>query len=470
MGKTSLALNIAENVALHRGEPVAIFSLEMSKESLLQRLLSSQARVDSHKFRTGHLGREDWRRMTEGLARLSEAPLWIDDSGSATVVEMGAKARRLKRDKKLSMVIVDYLQLIAARGDELEVIHDDHGQLFVPLETAGLGAHLHDGGRAAVVNPQRSFGQARKRVGHAPPVFAAQVAGAKLVGVNARLRGKQALEERFLGHFQAEDGHGLPEMQGHIFGNVQSQRSFSHGRTRGENDQLGRLQAGGQIVQLRVAGGDAGDTFAFGEDFFEALEAVADQVFDANQSGAGAVFRELKNRRFSPVKNGVGVFFGVERALLDLVRGVNEVPQDGFFFDDPRVVFDVGDVRHAVEKLREIGSAAGGFELAVAMQLFGEGHQVNGLLALVQRDHLLKDAPVMVVEEIFGTQLFDGRVNGVVVHQDGAEDAAFGVKILRQRAFENRLRSHSSVFALVSPKWSRGSTGFFAPLRMPTWD
>src|SRR5712691_7738698 len=116
MGKTSLALNIAENVALHRGEPVAIFSLEMSKESLLQRLLSSQARVDSHKFRTGHLGREDWRRMTEGLARLSEAPLWIDDSGSATVVEMGAKARRLKRDKKLSMVIVDYLQLIAARG------------------------------------------------------------------------------------------------------------------------------------------------------------------------------------------------------------------------------------------------------------------------------------------------------------------------------------------------------------------
>src|SRR2546427_1488557 len=123
MGKTSLALNIAENVALHRGEPVAIFSLEMSKESLLQRLLSSQARVDSHKFRTGHLGREDWRRMTEGLARLSEglarlseAPLWIDDSGSATVVEMGAKARRLKRDRKLSMVIVDYLQLIAARG------------------------------------------------------------------------------------------------------------------------------------------------------------------------------------------------------------------------------------------------------------------------------------------------------------------------------------------------------------------
>src|SRR3989449_5020315 len=116
MGKTSLALNIAENVALHRGEPVAIFSLEMSKESLLQRLLSSQARVDSHKFRTGHLGREDWRRMTEGLARLSEAPLWIDDSGSATAVEMGAQGRRPQRDKKMAMVIVGYLQLLPSAG------------------------------------------------------------------------------------------------------------------------------------------------------------------------------------------------------------------------------------------------------------------------------------------------------------------------------------------------------------------
>jgi replicative DNA helicase len=116
MGKTSLALNIAENVALGKREHVAIFSLEMSKESLLLRLLSSDARVDAHKFRTGHMGKDDWRRITDSLGRLAEAPLWIDDSASATVTEMGAKARRLKRDKGLSLVIVDYLQLIAARG------------------------------------------------------------------------------------------------------------------------------------------------------------------------------------------------------------------------------------------------------------------------------------------------------------------------------------------------------------------
>lgn len=112
MGKTALALNIAENVALRHREPVAVFSLEMSKESLLLRMLASEARVDAHKFRTGHMNREDWAKITAGLANLGEAPLWIDDSASSTVLEMGAKARRLKRDKGLSLMIVDYLQLV----------------------------------------------------------------------------------------------------------------------------------------------------------------------------------------------------------------------------------------------------------------------------------------------------------------------------------------------------------------------
>jgi replicative DNA helicase len=116
VGKTALALNIAENAAMQQRAQVAIFSLEMSKESLLMRLLASQARVDAHKFRTGHLSKDDWRQMTESLGQLAETPVWIDDSGSATVTEIGAKARRLKRDRGLSLVVVDYLQLIAARG------------------------------------------------------------------------------------------------------------------------------------------------------------------------------------------------------------------------------------------------------------------------------------------------------------------------------------------------------------------
>jgi replicative DNA helicase len=116
-GKTALALNLTENIALRAGLPVAFFSLEMSKESLLQRLVAAVAQIDAHKFRTGHLNKDDWRRMTEALGTISSAPLWIDDAGSISVLEIGAKARRLKRDKSgLAMVVVDYLQLITARG------------------------------------------------------------------------------------------------------------------------------------------------------------------------------------------------------------------------------------------------------------------------------------------------------------------------------------------------------------------
>jgi replicative DNA helicase len=115
-GKTALALNLAENIAIRGGLPVAVFSLEMSKESLLQRMVASVAQVDAHKFRSGHLSREDWRRMTEALSTIASSPLWVDDAGSTSVLEIGAKARRLKRDKGLSLLIVDYLQLISGRG------------------------------------------------------------------------------------------------------------------------------------------------------------------------------------------------------------------------------------------------------------------------------------------------------------------------------------------------------------------
>src|SRR6202049_643488 len=115
-GKTALALNLAENIAIRGGLPVALFSLEMSKESLLQRLVASVAQGDAHKFRPGHLSREDCRRMTEPLGTISSSPLWVDDAGSISVLEIGAKARRLKKDKGLSLLIVDYLQLITARG------------------------------------------------------------------------------------------------------------------------------------------------------------------------------------------------------------------------------------------------------------------------------------------------------------------------------------------------------------------
>jgi replicative DNA helicase len=118
MGKTALALNIAQHVALKLKQTVAIFSLEMSQESLLTRMLCAAARVDSQKFRAGYLSQDDRRKLNHALHELVEAPLYIDDTAGVHIMDLHAKLRRLQaeRDGKLGLVIIDYLQLMTGRG------------------------------------------------------------------------------------------------------------------------------------------------------------------------------------------------------------------------------------------------------------------------------------------------------------------------------------------------------------------
>jgi replicative DNA helicase len=115
MGKTALAINIAQNAAVNHGATVAVFSLEMSKESLLRRMLASQAWVDQRKLQTGFIGREDQVRLQRGLEQLIESRMFLDDSAGISLAEMRAKARRLKQTSgRLDLVVVDYLQLMSA--------------------------------------------------------------------------------------------------------------------------------------------------------------------------------------------------------------------------------------------------------------------------------------------------------------------------------------------------------------------
>jgi len=116
MGKTSWVLNVAQNAAIEHKIPVAIFSLEMSKSQLVQRLLCAEARVDQQRLRGGRLSPSDYQRIATAGGKLNTAPIWIDDSPGGSVLEMRAKARRLKAEAGLGLLVIDYLQLMGGGG------------------------------------------------------------------------------------------------------------------------------------------------------------------------------------------------------------------------------------------------------------------------------------------------------------------------------------------------------------------
>lgn len=143
MGKTAFALNVAQNAAIRHNVPAAVFSLEMSKEQLVMRMLCAEARIDGHRMRGGFLKDSDWPKLAKAAGSLAEAPMYIDDTGSLSLLEMRAKARRLQADKGLGLIVVDYLQLMRGRatqeGREREISEISRGlkslakELSVPV-------------------------------------------------------------------------------------------------------------------------------------------------------------------------------------------------------------------------------------------------------------------------------------------------------------------------------------------------
>jgi len=134
MGKTALAMNIAEHVAINEKLPVGVFSLEMSSQQLVQRLLCSRARVNLQKVRDGFLGERDFPSLTAAASKLAEAKMFIDDSASLTILELRAKARRLKAQQDVQLIIIDYLQLLRSTSRRAQ----DNRQLEISEISAGL--------------------------------------------------------------------------------------------------------------------------------------------------------------------------------------------------------------------------------------------------------------------------------------------------------------------------------------------
>lgn len=140
VGKTAFALNIAQNVGI-RGETVAIFSLEMSAQQLVTRMLCAEGNLEAHKLRTGYLEEDDWERLTMAISTLAKAPIFIDDTPNITVTEIRSKLRRLKAERGLSLVVIDYLQLIQGRSRYAENRQQEISEISRSLK--GIARELH---------------------------------------------------------------------------------------------------------------------------------------------------------------------------------------------------------------------------------------------------------------------------------------------------------------------------------------
>lgn len=171
MGKSAFVVNIAEYVGIIEKIPTAIFSLEMSKEQLTQRMLCSQARVDAHKVRTGFLAQSDWPKLTEAASKLSKAPIYIDDTPGISILEIRAKSRRLKAQYGVELIIVDYLQLM--RSDA----RSENRQQEISLISRSLKALAREIGAPVIAVSQLSRA-VESRTDHRPQLSDLRESGA----------------------------------------------------------------------------------------------------------------------------------------------------------------------------------------------------------------------------------------------------------------------------------------------------
>jgi hypothetical protein len=338
----------------------------------------------------------------------------------------------------------------ATASDELQIVHNEQREPFVAFQSTGFGANFEHAGRARIIDPQRGGSNSAQRFGHALPVFSTEMPAAEFVSINLRDGSHQALQQRFLGHFQAEHGHRQSSTDGDILGEIQGQGGFALRGPGREDNQLRRLQAGEQLVELAVARGDAGDALPFPEDSFQAIKALVNNILDGEQAGFDAIFSQRKDAGFRVVKDGVSAIFAFESALLDIVGGVNQVAENRLFFDDARIVLHVGDTRHAVHQGSKVRSAASRFQFALAMQLLGQRDQVDGLLRFAQGDHVFEDLAVLRQEEILCFQRLNGRVQYMVIEEDSAENGALCVEVTGKRAFESGVGRHGSAIYTIS--------------------
>ena len=344
---------------------------------------------------------------------------------------LGQPFQRARDGRELGLSALE----AAAPLHQLDVVDDQQVEPVLRLQAARLRAHLEHAERGRVVDEHASLGERAERVRQAAVILLVQVAAAESVRVDARLRRQHAHEELLFRHLQAEEADGLVGLDADVLRDVEDEAGLPHRRARRDEHQVGRLQPGGHLVEIDEAGGHAGDEPLVLLQLLDRRKAALDQIAQRHETLADAVLGDLEDRLFRPVQDHVRVFLGAVGLGEDAVGRVDQVPERRLFLDDPRVVLDVGAPRHAVGQRGDVGGTADLFELARPAQFLAQRHEINRLVALAQRDHLVEDAPVRVAEEVARIDQLDGVVERLVVNQDRAEDRLLSLEIVRQGAF-----------------------------------
>ncbi len=300
------------------------------------------------------------------------------------------------------------------------------------VQAARLRADLQHADVTGVVDEQRRGREPLGGLDDLGPALLRDAPLAELLALDLRLGSHEPLRELGLGHLQREQRDRLPMVHGGVLGDVRDQGRFTHGRSCRDHDEVSGLEASRQLVEVLEARRGAGERLAFLGEAVQLVELAVEDVVDRLEVLLAIVLRDLEHGLLGPLDQRAGRAVAGHDARLDLVRGVQQAPQERVVANDLRVMADVprrlGRADECVDGVR----AADALELARLPEVLDDRDRVDGLGGLVESEHRAVDGAVTVAVEMVGTQALvdDEAVHRPLGEQDGAEDGLLRVEVV----------------------------------------
>ena len=341
----------------------------------------------------------------------------------------------LERARDLGNLVGAVVAGRARDAHQLQVVDHDHADLAVlARQAAGAGAHFGRRDAGGIVDEQLALVEQVDRRGQARPVIVVQLTGTHLGLVDTAERGEHTHHDRVAGHLQGEHQDHLVRAQYRVLHQVHGEGGLTHGRTAGDDHQVGRLQAAGHAIEVGEAGGDAGQALVGVEQLVDAVDGLDQDLVDPHRAaGLGPRFGDLEDLPLGLVEHFHGAL-ALRRVghVGDVVADADQLTQGCTLADDLRIGLDVGHRGRVLGQLAEVAETSDLAQVALLVQLLGQGHHVERRVALGQGEDGAEDQPVvMPVEVTIGDRVGD-PFPGVVVEHQAAQHGLFGLDGMRR--------------------------------------